>query len=115
MVASLLLAASTLFSGCTKPPVYQAISGVIVHHQTASGTTKNELTGDQLEKAVGCLYSTTEIPEEQSKEELLQAIILLQVKDRLGDRMFELYTTHNFKGNKGKYYKNECIYSIIRS
>ncbi|MEN0066639.1 MAG: hypothetical protein AAGA48_31185 [Myxococcota bacterium] len=100
--------------GCEKPPVYQDIAKVIVHQQTgARGTQKTELRGEQFERAIQCLYSTQQVTEKETKDELLQAIVVLQVVDRIGDRMFELYTTENFKGNKGKYYRNSCIYSII--
>ena len=113
-MAPLLVSLVTTLWGCTPPPVYNGITEVIVHTQTAGGTNKEELAGDKLARAKRCLYGTEEIDQVQSKQELLQAVILMQVKDRLGDRMFEFYTTENFKGNKGKYYRNNCIYGIIR-
>lgn len=110
----LVLGLSSLV-GCEKPPIYNEISKVIVHSQTgASGTQKTELRGEKFDQAVQCLYRTQEITAEDAKQELLQAIVVLQVVDRIGDRMFELYTTENFKGNKGKYYKNDCIYHVIQ-
>lgn len=101
--------------GCTQPPVYNGITEVIVHKQTAGGTNKETLEGERFDKATRCLYTTTEIPADQSKQELLQEILLIQVKDRLGDRMFEFYTDVNLKGNKGKYYYNDCIYRVIKA
>jgi len=102
-------------AACTKPPVYNSIKGITVHEQTGtSGTNRTELTGEQLLAAANCLYSTAEIPQEESDEAFLNGMILLEVKDRLGDRMFELYTKQNFKGNHGKYYRNSCIYKIIQ-
>jgi hypothetical protein len=55
--------------------------------------------------------SATDAPE----EELLGSIFILEVKDRLGDRMFELYSARHMKGNKGKYYRNDCIYELLQS
>ncbi len=102
-------------AGCTKPPVYDGITTIIVHEQTLQGTARTELSGDKLLEATSCLYKTVEVQVEQSEsEDLLQAMILLQVKDRHGDRMFEIFTDSNFKGNKGKYYRNDCILDIVR-
>lgn len=115
MAAPFLLPLFTLFAGCTKPPVYDGITKVVFHHQTSQGTARTELEGEQLEQAVACLNSTTEVGfDENSQEEPLQAIYLLQVMDRNGDRMFELLTGSMFKGNKGKYYRNTCILKIVR-
>ena len=113
--AFLVLGLSSLF-GCEKPPIYLEISRVVVHQESgASGTKKIELRGEKLDRAMQCLYSTQEIEQGEANAELLQSdIVVLQVVDRIGDRMFELYTTENFKGNKGKYYRNRCIYGIIQ-
>ena len=113
-MAPLLLSLVTTLWGCTPPPVYNGITEVIVHTQTAGGTHKEELAADKLNRAKRCLSDTEEIAQGTEDRDLLQAVILMQVKDRVGDRMFEFYTTENFKGNKGKYYRNSCIYSIIR-
>lgn len=111
----LLVASLASLVGCTASPVYNTIDGVTVHSQTPGGTSKDELTGERLEQARQCLDTTEEIPNSESKEDLLQEILLVQVKDRYGDRMFEFYTDENFKGNKGKYYRNRCMYKIIKS
>ena len=111
MVAWLVAGA---LSGCVTPPVFNGNAEIIVHKQTTAGTHKEKLEGDKLAKARNCLYSTTEVTAADSKQELLQEILILQVKDRVGDRMFELYTDENLKGNKGQYFKNTCVYRIIR-
>jgi hypothetical protein len=111
----LLVAALASLIGCTSSPVYNTISGVIVHSQTPGGTSKDELSGDRLDKARNCLYQTEEISNNESKSDLLQEILLIQVKDRYGDRMFEFYTDENFKGNKGKYYRSRCMYKVIKA
>jgi hypothetical protein len=113
-MSTLVLAILTSLSGCTSPPVYNGIANITVHTQDSRGTKQEELSGDRLDKARACLYRTEEVGQDEASAELLQSIIMIQVKDRLGDRMFELYTNENFKGNKGKYYRNSCIYSIIR-
>ncbi len=117
MVArTLLVLGLSSLVGCEKPPIYSNINKVIVHHQTvASGTQKTELVGQQLQRAIRCLYTTEEVTEEEAlQQDFIQAIVVIQVVDRIGDRMFELFTNENFKGNKGKYYRNRCIHAIVR-
>ncbi len=63
---------------------------------------------------VKCLKTTTEISEGQTMRELLTTTYLLEISDNRGDRSFELYTRHNMKGNKGKYYVNKCAYDLIQ-
>ncbi len=110
---SVLFVALTMLLGCTEAPVYQDITGVTIHTQTAAGTARKPLEGKKLQEAVRCLYSTTNIEESQASEDLLGSIYILEVKDKFGDRMFELYTDRNLKGNKGRYYENTCIYSVL--
>lgn len=101
--------------GCTTPPVFNGIGEVVIHTQGANGVKKDSLELDKLERASQCLYSTVEIDKSQAKKEVLQELLMVEVKDRLGDRMFEFYTDENFKGNRGKYYRNTCLYRIIKS
>jgi hypothetical protein len=96
-------------------PVFLGISEISLVQQGSRGTEKKLLEGDALAEATDCLMSSQEIPQSQLSSELLPEIILLSVKDRLGDRMFELTTNENFSGNKGKYYYNACIYRIVKS
>jgi hypothetical protein len=98
-----------LLAGCSSPPVFDGIDSVTVIVQTEMGTSKVELKGDQLDKARSCLYGTEEIQQEEAKTELLQEILMLEVRDRSSDRTFELYTDENFHGSK-KLYRNTCIY-----
>jgi len=115
MFAAFMLPASVLlFAGCSSPPVFDGIDSVTVIVQTEMGTSKVELKGDPLEKARSCLYDTEEIQQEEAKTELLQEILMLEVKDRSADRTFELYTDENFHGSK-KYYRNACIFKIIKA
>jgi hypothetical protein len=108
-----MLAGLVMFFGCVEPTVFAGISAVTVIPQGSSGTTPMQLTGSELEAASACLYQTTEITKEQLNSDLLQEILLIQVKDTQGDRLFELFTGENFKGNK-KYYRNECLYKLIK-
>ena len=110
---SALFVAVTMLLGCAEAPVYKNITGVTVHTQTASGTSRKALEGKQLQDAIDCLYKTTNIEEGQASEELLGSIYILEVRDAFGDRMFELYTDRNLKGNKGRYYENRCIYGVL--
>jgi hypothetical protein len=102
-----------LWVGCSDPPIFSQIEGITVISQTPGGTSNLVLEGEPLLKATDCLYRTEEIEQAESKTELLQEILLLEVKDRLGDRMFEMYTDENLKGNK-KYFRNRCIFKTIR-
>lgn len=100
--------------GCAQPPVFDTITEVIVKTQTPNGVSTHTLEAAQLESATACLNSTEEITREQTKQELLtREVILVQVKDRLGDRVFELTTDENMQ-NKGKFYRNKCIYHTIK-
>lgn len=101
--------------GCAEPPVFVEVEEVIVHTQTKQGTDRVALSGDKLWEARLCLYETTEVGQSQMKPEVLQEIILLQVKDRLGDRMFEFITDENLTGNKGKHYRNPCIFRVVKT
>ena len=108
----LLLSAGLL--GCTEQPVFNGIAEIKIHIQTANGTKVDTLEGERLGRATNCLYSTAEIEQSQAKTEVIQEVILVQVKDRFGDRMFEYFTNENFKGGKGKYFRNSCMYRIIK-
>lgn len=101
--------------GCATPPVFLGVTDVSLNTQTASGIHRVVLEGDRLTEARTCLETQTmEISPDAQSQEVLQEILLMGVKDKLGDRMFELTTTTNFSGNKGKFYQNPCIYRIIR-
>lgn len=102
-------------TGCATPPVFLGITEITLNTQTATGIHKVAIDGDKLKDATACLEgSTVEISPEEQSQEVLQEILLMGVKDRLGDRMFELTTNSNFSGNKGKFYRNDCIYRILK-
>ncbi|MEQ1570263.1 MAG: hypothetical protein ABMA64_31805 [Myxococcota bacterium] len=103
-----------LWFGCSAAPTFTSIGSVTVMVQTPGGTSRRELEGDQLQKVQQCLYQTVEIEQAEASAEYLQELMMLEVKDRLGDRMFELYTKENLKGNRNKYYRNTCILKLIR-
>lgn len=106
--------AGLLFSlGCSEPPVFSGISAVTVIPQGPSGTTPVALQGEELAAAQACLEQTVEVTNEQLSPDPIQEILLIQVRDRRGDRLFELFTAENFKGNK-RYYKNTCLYRLLR-
>jgi len=110
---STLFLAWNLLVGCSEAPVYQDITGITMHTQTAAGTARRSLEGRMFQQARACLYRTEGIEASQASEQLLGSIYILEVKDKYGDRMFELYTDQNMKGNKGRYYRNNCIYPIL--
>ncbi len=109
-----LSAALTMLTGCAEAPTYQGISAVTVIRQTAQGTSRKELTGDDLDAVAQCLYSTQPVAQPEELTDLLGSIIILEVKDNMSDRMFELYSQQYMKGNKGNYYQNGCIYALTQ-
>ena len=111
-MVSLLLSAGLW--GCSEQPVFNGVDEITIHIQTANGVKKETLEGERLNRAKSCLYTTSEIDASQAKSEVIQEVILLEVKDRLGDRMFEYYTNENLKGGKGKTYRNGCMFRIIK-
>ena len=68
---------------------------------------------DALSSRITTMNTSSQIDEDEGKE-LLQSTYLIQVKDSAGERSFELYTASNLKGNKGKYYSNDCIYALVQ-
>lgn len=106
-----LLLGSTL--GCGDQKTFNGINSVQVRKISAEGLEEMYYEGEELKRLTNCLYKSKEIPEDQGKQ-LLQSTYLIQVKDRNGERSFELYTESNMKGNKGKYYMNDCIYGLVR-
>lgn len=103
----------TLLLGCGEAPTYQGISSVTIHKQTSQGTSRKTLDGKDFDQVAQCLYATEVVPQPENLDDLLGSIIILEVNDRMGDRMFELYSQRHMKGNKGKYYHNTCIYGLV--
>ena len=103
-------------TGClSDPPLFAGISGVTVQHVSSNGLKRAPLEQTGLKKGIDCLYDTVEVSQEQTEErQLLQETYLIQVKDKFGDRNFELFTDRHMKGNKGKYYESRCIYDIVK-
>lgn len=100
-------------TACASGPVFSGIHEVKVRHIGTGGLVQKSLTPDEAKRLTACLYNTREIAEEQALRDLLQTTYLLEISDSKGDRSFELYTMENLKGNKGKYYHNRCVYTII--
>ncbi|MEZ4321285.1 MAG: hypothetical protein R3F61_27665 [Myxococcota bacterium] len=110
--ASLTLVMGAL-TACESGPVFNRVTSVKVRHIGTSGLTETYLAPQQEKQMIKCLNETREIQENQALRDLLQTTYLLEIDDARGDRSFELYTTQNLKGNKGKYYVNRCVYRLI--
>lgn len=106
-----LLLAGTL--GCGEQKTFNGISDVQVRQISAEGLQERTFEGEELNRLKNCLYKSQEIAKDEGKQ-LLQSTYLIQVIDRNGERSFELYTESNMKGNKGKYYRNNCVYELVR-
>lgn len=111
IIAVSLLLGSLL--GCGEQKAFNGITSVQVRQIGSEGLQEQYYEGEELNRLTACLYKSEEIPKDEGKQ-LLQSTYLIQVKDKNGERSFELYTESNMKGNKGKYYKNTCIYGLVR-
>lgn len=111
-----LLLALALFAGCQSGPTFSGVQSVKVQRVGGDGLHGVELGATAQRRAHDCLYTTTEVTEEAvGNELLLQDVYLIEIRDNAGIRSFELYTARHMKGNKGKYYLNDCIYKIIQN
>lgn len=116
-LSSILVLSGALvaLTACAPSGPFDGIRSVQVRHIGSGGLQDKKFPPNEMQKLVNCLYQTVEVAEEQTDRELLQTTFLVVVSDKLGDRSFELYTERNLKGNKGKYYTNTCIHSLIKA
>ncbi len=102
--------------GCAPPgPTFVNVEAVVVQQISANGLTKREISSKKMLRDVAnCLYTTTQVTEEDSRSRnLLQTTYLIDIKDVHGIRSFELFTDQHLKGNKGNYYFNSCLHALI--
>lgn len=105
-----------LLTACTSGPTFSNIQSVKVTRVGSGGLQTIELDATHMRRAIDCLYATQEVRADASDGTmLLQDVYLLEIQDAAGIRSFELYTARHLKGNKGKYYANNCLYDLIRT
>lgn len=105
-----------LLASCQAGPTFAEIQSLKVTRVGSDGLHNVSLTATGQRQAIDCLYQTSEVPAEDAEGEiLLQDVYLVEIRDAAGIRSFELYTGNHLKGNKGKYYRNGCIYGIIKN
>lgn len=115
-MTTVLLTLGLLLTGCQQGPTFLNIESVKVQRVGSDGLHGVELSITEQRKLVECLYGTREVnPANAEDEILLQDVYLVEIKDKAGIRSFELYTANHLKGNKGKYYRNGCLYPLIKS
>lgn len=103
-----------LLAACSSGPTFSNIQSVKVTRVGGDGLQTVELDATHMRRALDCLYTTVEVGSNDADGTmLLQDVYLLEVQDAAGIRSFELYTARHLKGNKGKYYRNGCLYDII--
>src|SRR5690606_21735674 len=103
-----------LLMACNSGPTFSGIQSVKVTRVGGDGLQTIELDATHMRRAIDCLYSTQEVNSSDADGTmLLQDVYLLEVQDAAGIRSFELYTSRHLKGNKGKYYRNSCVYDVI--
>lgn len=72
------------------------------------------LQGERLRAVAGCLEAhTTEVDPREQPGEPVSDVVLVGVVDRHGARMFELTTPRAFAGNKGRFYRNDCLWDLL--
>ncbi len=101
-------------AGCTGGgPAFKDVTKVSVRHIASRGLTERDFSARELDSVSKCLYQTETIDASEAQQELLPTTYLVEVTDKGGMRSFELYTKTNLKGNKGQYYRNNCIHGLI--
>ena len=111
-----LVPAFGLMLGCSANEAFSGIQSVKIRHNGSRGLETATMTSRQHDQLVQCLYQTMPLEDDSTAElELLPSTYLVQVKDNKGDRLFELYTKSNLKGNRGKYYQNLCLHPLVKS
>lgn len=108
---------ATLLSlgGCLpEGPLFAGITKVKAKQVTVDGTKTVDFGDVIIRKVANCLYQSVEVSSGDAAENLLPEVYLVDVTDNAGTRTFELYTRENLKGNKGKYYRNRCLYGLIQ-
>lgn len=114
-LAALLLAGAMLPLAACQPsgPAFRDVTKTTVRHIGSRGLTERTFSNRELVTVADCLYTTKKIEADQAETELLPTTYLIEVHDRQGVRSFELYTRSNLKGNKGQYYVNNCLHTLI--
>lgn len=91
--------------------LFAEVSEVVVFQQQPEGVARYDLDGERLREAIECLGQTRELrvaPEEPP----LDPIVLVEVVDRFGDRMFEPLSEHVIIGDRHRRYWSPCLASI---
>ncbi|MFT4624833.1 MAG: hypothetical protein ACI8PZ_003496 [Myxococcota bacterium] len=106
--------AALLTTACSgEGPVFRNVTKTNVKHVGSRGLTERTFTAREGTTVAECLYTTKGIAADQASDELLPTTYLVEVHDNQGVRSFELYTATNLKGNKGKYFVNNCLHDLI--
>jgi hypothetical protein len=115
MTAPHIVLAAALLGCAPSGPTFVNVESVVVQQIRRDGLTKRDISSKKkLRDVANCLYTTTEVTEEDSrKRNLLQTTFLIDIKDVHGIRSFELFTDQHLKGNKGNYYFNKCLHTLI--
>ncbi len=106
-----------LFATACQPtgPVFRDVTKTTVKHIGSRGLTERTFSSREGLAVAECLATTKQIDAEPQDLELLPTTYLIEVHDREGVRSFELYTKTHLKGNKGKYFTNNCLFGHIQA
>ena len=89
--------------------------GLAVRQVTEHGLKSLDITREQRDMMTRCMRSTQEVGAGPSSPDPLYEPYLIEVQMPSGSMTFELYTPSHLKGNKGKNYRNGCMYDLLRS
>jgi hypothetical protein len=93
-------------------PIFADVTGIVLHRQGTDGDVIRDVLEDRrLEEAVECLELTRELGE-QFEEPPLEEVVLVEIADRYGDRMFQPYSAHLVAGNRRRHYWSPCLSSL---
>jgi len=94
-------------------PLEQA-QGLTVRQVTEHGLRSLDITRQQRDSMTRCVRATRAASAGPSSPDVLYEPYLLEVQLPTGGLTFELYTPSDLKGNKGKHYRNGCMYDLLR-
>lgn len=108
----------TLWSllGCVAQsgPSLEQARGLTVRQVTEHGLKSLDITREQRDSMIRCMRSTRQASAAPTSPDALYEPYLVEVQMPGGSMTFELYTPSDLKGNKGKHYRNGCLYDLLR-
>lgn len=102
--------------GCGgEPSAFEAVTDMTVRQMDPTGGLK----GFRVDSATRrdmllCITKTREITADELEINLLPKPYLIALRSDAGERSYELLSRRNLRDSEGRYYSNDCIYTLIR-